>query len=297
MTMVMARWQDSIIEANGVRLHVVEAGNKEAPLVILLHGFPDFWYGWRRQIGPLVQAGYLVVVPDQRGYNLSDKPAGIEAYLLDTLALDVLKLADHYNRDKVLLVGHDWGAAVAWQFATHYPERLEKLVILNVPHPVVMVRTLKRNLKQLLRSWYIFFFQLQGLSEWLLSCNDYQGLLNLLKGSANKGSFSNDDLEKYRSAYRQPGALTAMLNWYRAMFRQGVKSRYQSTDRPPKKIKVPTLMLWGARDIALSLSMAGQSINLCEEGQLVVYENASHWVQHDEFERINSEILNFFSVK
>ena len=283
------------IETNGVRLHVAQAGPADGPLLILLHGFPEFWYGWRRQIGPLAEAGFRVVVPDQRGYNLSEKPDGVNAYAIELLARDVTGLIEALGRQQAYLAGHDWGAAVAWHSAARYPERIQKLVILNVPHPAVMIDMLQRSPRQLLKSWYIFFFQLRGLTEWLLRRGDYSGLVNMLKGSAKEGTFSAQDLEAYRTAYRQPGALTGMLNWYRAMFQAGLRSQRAHQEITPRKIQVPTLVLWGVQDIALSKDLAQPSVNQCQQGELVFFENATHWLQHDEPEAVTEAIRSFCS--
>lgn len=287
------RLEHKFIETNGVRLHVVLAGPADGPLLILLHGFPEFWYGWRRQIEPLAQAGFRVVVPDQRGYNLSEKPDGANAYAIDVLARDVTGLIEALGRQQACLAGHDWGAAVAWHTAARYPERVQKLVILNVPHPAVMIDTLRRSPRQLLKSWYIFFFQLRGLAEWMLGRGDYSGLVNMLKASAKEDTFSTDDLESYRAAYRQPGALTGMLNWYRAMFQAGLRNQRNPEPLTPRNIKVPTLVLWGVRDIALSKELAQPSVNQCQQGQLVFFENATHWLQHDEPEAVSEAIRSF----
>lgn len=287
------RLEHKFIETNGVRLHVVLAGPADGPLLILLHGFPEFWYGWRRQIEPLAQAGFRVVVPDQRGYNLSEKPDGVNAYAIDVLARDVMGLIEALGRQQACLAGHDWGAAVAWHTAARYPERVQKLVILNVPHPAVMIDTLRRSPRQLLKSWYIFFFQLRGLAEWMLGRGDYSGLVNMLKASAKEDTFSTDDLESYRAAYRQPGALTGMLNWYRAMFQAGLRNQRNPEELTPRNIKVPTLVLWGVRDIALSKELAQPSVNHCQQGQLVFFENATHWLQHDEPEAVSEAIRSF----
>lgn len=287
------RLEHKFIETNGVRLHVVLAGPADGPLLILLHGFPEFWYGWRRQIEPLAQAGFRVVVPDQRGYNLSEKPDGANAYAIDVLARDVTGLIEALGRQQACLAGHDWGAAVAWHTAARYPERVQKLVILNVPHPAVMIDTLRRSPRQLLKSWYIFFFQLRGLAEWMLGRGDYSGLVNMLKASAKEDTFSTDDLESYRAAYRQPGALTGMLNWYRAMFQAGLRNQRNPEELTPRNIKVPTLVLWGVRDIALSKELAQPSVNQCQQGQLVFFENATHWLQHDEPEAVSEAIRSF----
>ena len=153
------------LKTNGIRLHVVQAGPNSGTPVVLLHGFPEHWYGFRKQIPAFVRAGCRVIVPDQRGYNLSDKPGGVKAYNLRELVNDVIGLIDALKYDKVNLVGHDWGAAVAWMLALWHPERVHRLGILNVPHPLVMRRFLSHDFEQIRRSWYIFFFQLPWLPE------------------------------------------------------------------------------------------------------------------------------------
>ncbi len=272
---------------NGINLHVVMAGPADGPLVLLLHGFPEFWYGWRRQIPALAAAGYHVWAPDQRGYNRSDKPAGVGAYAIETLAKDIVGLIDASGREQVYLVGHDWGAAVAWWVAGTYPERVKKLAILNVPHPSVMQRTVWEDAEQRKKSWYIFFFQLPWLPEKSLSDNGYTNAIRALKGSSRRGTFSDDDIAAYRQAWSQPGALTGMLNWYRAAVRN------QGMGVPLGRIRVPTLMIWGANDMALSRRMAQPSIDLCDDGRLVFLEEASHWVQHEEPDAVNRLLLDF----
>lgn len=279
-----------ILPTNGIRLHLVQGGSRYGTLVILLHGFPEFWYGWRHQIQPLADAGFRVWVPDQRGYNLSDKPKGISSYRLDELARDIIGLIDAAGVDKCYLAGHDWGAAVAWWVALHYPERLHRLAILNVPHPAVMMKTLFSSFSQLRRSWYMFFFQVPFLAEAILRNNDWEALVNILVKDSRSGSFSQDDIERYRQAWWHQDAITSMLNWYRAAFQM---SPDLSADL---RIQVPTLMLWGAQDKALSYDMAQLSLDLCDDGDLITFENSSHWVQHDEAEAVNKHLVDFFSA-
>ena len=184
----------SFIPTNGIKLHVVHAGPEDGPVVILLHGFPEFWYGWRKQIPFLAKSGFRVLTPDQRGYNLSDKPAGIRAYHLDQLAADIIGLAP--VEGKITLVGHDWGAFVAWWIAMKYGNRLQKMVILNAPHPVVMRRNLLKNKIQRKKSWYIFYFQLPWLPERMISKNNWEFAIRSLKASSGTGAFSEEDLER-----------------------------------------------------------------------------------------------------
>ncbi|MBT3323465.1 MAG: alpha/beta hydrolase [Anaerolineae bacterium] len=279
------------IETNGIRLNVAQAGSPDAPLVILLHGFPEFSYGWRKQIPALVEAGYRVWAPDQRGYNLSDKPDGLAAYSLDELAKDIIGLIDAADEKEAFLVGHDWGAAVAWWVAAKYPDRISKLVNMNVPHGAVMQKHLRSNFAQLLKSWYIFFFQIPYLPEILARLRNWKMLSEMLKKSAHPNTFSDEDLDHYRQSWSQPKAYRSMLNWYRAFV--------QKPPTPPasSRIIVPTLLIWGAQDTALGREMAQPSIDRCDDGRLVFIEEATHWVQHDEAEKVNKLLINFLSAK
>ena len=271
-----------------VKLHAVAAGPKDGPLVLLLHGFPEFWYGWRRQIEPLAAAGFRVLVPDQRGYNLSSKPPGVKSYALSELTSDVMAIADQLGQPRILLAGHDWGAAVAWSAALLHPERIAKLAILNVPHPSVMRRYLTSNRRQMRRSWYIFFFQLPLLPEMLFRASNFRMGVSSLTRSSRPGTFSADDLARYRAAWSQPGALTAMINWYRA----GLRVRSRFADRT---VRVPTRILWGQRDAFLLPEMAQESLRYCTDAELISFPDASHWLQHEEPNRVSHFLIEFFS--
>lgn len=257
-------------------------------MVVLLHGFPEFWYGWRRQIPYLTAAGYRVWAPDQRGYNLSDKPHGIASYTLDKLGADVINLMDAAGQEMAFIVGHDWGAAVAWWVAAQYPSRLARMVAINVPHGAVFTKNLRRNFTQMRKSWYMFFFQLPWLPEALARLQNWKMLVETLKRSSRPGTFTHDDLVKYRNAWSQPKAITSMINWYRSMMQQ--------PPRPPdtQYITVPTLMIWGAQDKFLGRELAQPSIDLCVDGRLVFFEEATHWVQHEESDQVNELIVRFF---
>jgi pimeloyl-ACP methyl ester carboxylesterase len=262
-------------------LNAVTAGPEDGPAVVLLHGFPEFWYGWRKQITPLADAGFRVIVPDQRGYNLSSKPPAVRDYRLGELTEDVIAIADQIGRKKILLAGHDWGAAVAWNAAMRYPGRIEKLAILNVPHPAVMRRFLRTSPRQMLRSWYILFFQIPRLAEWMFSRVGTRALVE----SSRTGTFSAEDLDRYREAWRHPGAVTAMIHWYRALLRE----------MPARAaVSVPTRILWGARDRFLMSAMAAESLKYCDHGELFEFPEATHWVQHEEPERVNRLLIEFF---
>lgn len=292
------------ILTNGVLLHTIFAGPEDGEPVFLLHGFPEFWYGWRHQIPYLADQGYRVIVPDQRGYNLSDKPRSVAHYRISTLARDIIGLADALGYDRFNLVGHDWGAAVSWWVATMFPERLKKLIILNVPYPAIMAQELQQfNMGQLRKSWYMLFFQIPALPESVLSSNNYQGFLDSIQKSGNPDTFSNDDLEQLRRAWSRPGAMSGMLNWYRALIRGSRRAssgdsqrvRLSQADSEKPRITVPTLMLWGEQDIALSKDLAQPSIDLCEDGELIFFPDATHWLQHDEPEAVNQHIHRFIS--
>ena len=275
------------IATNGVNLHVATVGTAGQPLVILLHGFPEFWYGWRKQLPALLKAGYRVFVPDQRGYNLSDKPQGLDAYNLDQLALDVVGLIDISGVDRAYIVGHDWGAMVAWWVALKHPDRVKKLAILNVPHPKTFGDTLRSNPAQILKSWYAGFFQLPALPELMFKADGGRGFAQTLARTSNPGSFSDSDLKYYREAWAQPGATTAMLNWYRAYV--------QCPPAPPSswQVRVPTLIQWGANDVALTRQMAEDSLAYCDDGRLILYDDATHWLQHDKPQAVNARLVEF----
>jgi epoxide hydrolase 4 len=270
-----------------VRLNAVAAGPQDGPALLLLHGFPEFWYSWRKQIEPLAAAGFRVVVPDQRGYNKSSKPAGAKSYALSLLTSDIIAIVDQLRRDRIFLAGHDWGAAVAWATALQYPNRIARLAILNVPHPSVMRRYLSTNRRQLRRSWYMFFFQLPWLPEFSFSRSNFRTGASTLVRSSRPGTFSPEDLAQYKDAWSQPGALTAMMNWYRAAFR--FRTRFADS-----KVRVPTRILWGMRDAFLMSEMAQDSLRYCTEGELFTLADASHWLQHEQPERVTELLLDFF---
>jgi len=281
--------EPTIITTNGINLHVVLAGPKDGIPVILLHGFPEFWRGWLNQVEPLAKAGYRVIIPDQRGYNLSDKPKGIKSYTVDKLTGDILGLMDAFGFETIDLIGHDWGGMVAWALAIWHPERLHKLGILNAPHPAVMFNFLSRgDPDQLRRSWYIFAIQIPWLPEYFLRRKDWRRMILALRGSDKMHTFTDEDIAEYKSAWAQPGAITAMLNWYRA-------ARYFPNILQEKRVKIPTFLLWGMQDTALSHRMARLSMDYCDDGKLAFFEEATHWVQHDETETVNQLLIEFLS--
>ena len=274
------------IPTNGIRLHTALAGPENGDPVFLLHGFPDAWFGWEAQIEPLAEAGFRVIVPDQRGYNLSDKPIGVSSYQMDTLGDDILGLADALGHDRFHLAGHDFGAMVGWNLAMRHPQRLQRLAIANVPHPVVMRNYLRTHPSQMLKSWYAFFFQLPGLPERVVKAKNWQSLISVMPND-----LTAKKRDRYREAWAQPGAMTSMINWYRASLWQMRKSTEIS------QIRVPTLVLWGKQDPHISYEMASLSVDLCEAGSLVTFEDATHWVMHDKPEEVNQLLIEHFRRK
>ena len=277
------------VATNGVRLRVLQQGREDGPLVLLLHGFPEHAGAWLVHSALLARAGYRVWAPDQRGYGGSDKPERIADYALDTLAADVVGLIDAAGRERAVLVGHDWGAAVAWWVAARHPERVAKLVAINVPHPAAMRGFVGRSLTQLRKSWYILAFQLPLLPEALARRHDFRALARALTGSSRPGTFTDEDLNAYRRAWAQPDALRSMLDWYRAMLRH-------PPDMADARITAPTLLLWGVHDVALERGLAQRSIDLCDDGRLIFFEHATHWVHHEEPERVHAAIAEFLGA-
>jgi len=271
---------------NGVRLHLVEMGPQDGPLVILLHGFPEFWRAWERQLGPLARAGFRVVAPDLRGYNLSEKPPGVGSYRVSALQQDVAALIRALGHSRARVVGHDWGGIIAWALALRQPEVIERLVILNAPHPATFRRAARKP-AQWRRSWYIFFFQLPWLPERLLPRFGRWAL----RGT-NPRAYTEEDRQLYEEAWARPGAATAMINYYRAMLRFGGGS--QATREVPP-IHTPTLVLWGERDVALLPELADGLERWVPGVRVVRFPRASHWVMRDEPVRVNNLLIAFLS--
>lgn len=271
------------IATNGVILHTALAGPENGEPVVLLHGFPDFWMAWRKQIEPLAKAGFRVIVPDQRGYNLSSKPLGARNYKVEILANDIIGLAKALGYDRFNLAGHDWGAAVSWAVALNHPLNIKKLAILNAPHPAVFHDFIRKNPGQMMRSWYMAFFQLPLFPELSIKRQMSKLANYVIPG------LSEEEKDMYYSAWRQKGALTGMVNWYRAL-------RYHTPQfENAPNVVVPTLILWGEKDKYLRYELAQKSCDKCDIGKLVLFDNASHWVMVDEAQRVNELMIEFFS--
>jgi epoxide hydrolase 4 len=275
-------------QIGGVRLHYAKAGTGDK-LVILLHGFPECWYSWRHQINALSDE-YTVVAPDMRGYNLSDKPTSVFDYEVDKLVDDVTGLIRHFGRAEAAIIGHDWGGGTAWALAQKHPQYVWKLAVLQTP-PVSLWR---KNLtfKQLLASWYMFFFQIPALPEFIFKMNDYAVLANALKNStAEKGVFTDEDLAEYKKAWSEPFALTAMLNYYRANV---IKRFTAKSEEDQKKITVPTIFIYGEQDKAIlpeTVKGVGEFVDADYEEFHI--PTSGHWVQQEASEAV-TEILREF---
>ncbi len=274
-----------------VRLHCVETGPPDGPAVVLLHGFPDFWYSWRHQIPALAAAGFRTIAPDMRGYNLSSKPAEVSAYEPRRLAGDIRDLIHERGAERAFLAGHDWGAAVAWVTAMAHPEVVERLAILNVPHPRRMLEALRRPGRQLAKSWYMFFFQLPWLPERAVRADDWRAFRYGFEHDARPGAFTPADIDRYREAWSRPGAITATLNYYRASMRRTGAARRGALG----PVTAPTLVIWGEHDRYLSSELAeparGDVPGLT---RVVRLPEASHWVQHDEPDRVSELLISHF---
>jgi len=279
-------WQHDYIISNGVKLHYVTQG--EGPLMLMLHGFPEFWYSWRHQI-PEFAKDYKVVALDLRGYNESDKPQQQSAYVMSEFIKDVEGVIKGLGYERCVLVGHDWGGMIAWYFAYAHPEMLERLIVLNIPHPVKFAEGL-RTPQQLLRSSYAFFFQLPVLPELLIQWSDYQALESGFKGMAvNKSAITAADIETYKNAASRRGALTAMLNYYRNAFPSVLKQDWSI-------LQVPTLMIWGEEDQALGKELTYGTQEYVQNFQLRYIPNCSHWVQQEQPEVVNRYIREFLAT-
>jgi epoxide hydrolase 4 len=279
-------WQHRDIITNGIRMHYVVQG--EGPLIVLLHGFPEFWYSWRHQIPMLAEHGYTVVAPDLRGYNDTDKPR--TGYDVATLIRDVEGLIKGLGYKRAIVVGHDWGGVLAWAFAMRYPHMTERLIVMNAPHPQAMFREL-RTLKQLRKSWYVFAFQLPWLPEYLLNRNNANEIGRMLRGAAvQKEAFTREITAKYQEAMNKPGAMTAALNYYRQLFRRWP----QSTEKVPR-ITVPTLLIWGEQDIALGIELTMGLGQWVDNLQVKRIPDSGHWVQQEKPEQVNSFLVEFLT--
>lgn len=276
------------VSVNGIRMHVALEGEPGAPLVVLLHGFPEFWYSWRHQIRALTAAGYRVVAPDQRGYNLTDKQGPYDVFQLSG---DVAALIRALGYDKAAaVIGHDWGGVVTWVFGALYPELLDKLIVCNVPHPKTSENVLQSfYFPQIAKSWYMYFFQLPGIPERSLAQDNYKGLAVQLRKDAHK-SITRDEIAYFQEAWAQPGAMEGGINWYRAFFRSAGKLRKTNL-----QVHTPSLLIWGEDDSYLTKQMAEWTRAYVDTLRVEYLPGISHWVQQEAPERVNTLILGFLT--
>ena len=280
------RWEHNFINTNGIKLHYVARGTGK--LILMLHGFPEFWYSWRHQIDEFSQ-DYHTVALDLRGYNDSDKPDRVADYRMSELIADIKGVISGLGYEDCILIAHDWGGAIAWNFAYAYPEMVEKLIVLNIPHPAKFAEGLQTP-QQLLKSWYVFAFQIPWLPEFVFQLNNYQAIVEAFSGMAiDKTAFSQEDLNAYREAAAKPGALTAMINYYRCIF----PSLFQG-DRPQWGVlDVPTLTIWGEKDTALGKELTYGTEAYVRDWQIKYIPNCSHWVQQEQPAVVNMYIKEF----
>ena len=291
------QFKSEFAEVNNVKLHYIKAGPEDGKLIVFLHGFPQFWYMWRDQLLDLSK-DYLAVAPDMRGYNTSSKPEEIEQYQPHHIVEDIRALVEeHFGRKKFILVGHDWGGVIAFPLANMHPDLVEKLIIINAPHPNIFGRLLSNNKDQQTSSQYVLFFRTQN-AEAFLSANDYQNLFGVVITS--EMDVDDDDRQLYRNAWSQPGALTGGLNYYRA---GGLRPPSQGEDiselsseqieANPITINVPTLVIWGEKDTALTVHNLKGLDEFIPDLTIKRIPEGSHWVVNEVPDKVNALIREF----
>jgi pimeloyl-ACP methyl ester carboxylesterase len=285
------RIETRFVDANGMRFEVDTCGAGDR-LALCLHGFPEHSFSWRYQLPMLADLGYQAWAPNLRGYGNSSRPEGTAAYSIENLMADVAALIDASGCREVVLLAHDWGAVIAWHFAMRRMRPLARLVICNVPHPGPAQKALSKGFAQLKKSWYIFFFQIPRLPEWLLGRDGARAIGEAFRGSAvDKTRFPDEVLEVYRRNAAQPGALTAMINYYRALVRGGGAKRQREMGYPV--IETPTLMVWGEDDVALTKETTYGTEAYVRDLTIRYLPHVSHWVQQEAPEAVNAMIGAF----
>ncbi len=286
----MKKWNHKYAEVNGIHLHYVKEGEGDE-LIVFLHGWPEFWYTWRNQLKAL-KGNYTVVAPDMRGFNLSEKPKGAKEYTQSKVAKDIVALIEHLGYEKAIIVGHDWGGAIAWHLALNYPDLVAKFVVINCPHPGIFIRHLKSNFDQVLRSWYMFFFLVPVIPELLIGWDLRKFFIKILRDwSLNKEHFTDEVIEEYAKAYRQKDAITSSINYYKAGMSIALGG---GGERKNRKVKAPTLMIWGNGDKMLGEELTeGTGEYIDADFTLHVIQNCSHWVQSDCPDEVNAVLKDF----
>ncbi len=274
---------------NHITLHVKEAGDTEAPAVLFLHGFPSFWHSWQQQIDYFSSLRYHVIVPDQRGYNESSKPNAVADYRLSLLVDDMVQLLAAMKVKKAYLVAHDWGGIVAWALLKTHPQLFVKAVIINAPY---LPSYAKPSVQQLRKSWYVYFFQLPRLPEWMMQRNDFALLEKVMKRSSVRGTFSTEDIGLYKEAWRKKGSMKAMINWYRALAKYSSDAKEIFGNRTP--VDVPVLLLWGNQDAFLEKASGICPAKHCTRFNQKEYADATHWLPMEKGSEVSEEIERFF---
>lgn len=284
-------WQHQFIQANGILIHYITAGEGEP--VILLHGFPQFWYAWRHQI-PALTKHFKIIVPDLRGYGETEKPPQVSDYRTSLIATDIAALINALGYEKAHIAGHDWGGAVAWQLALEHPEVVDRLAVLNCPHPAVFSKALRSNFSQMRRSWYIFFFQIPYIPEFIFKMFDKALLASALRGNTmRKETFTDEDLAQYLLALQKPGVFTAALNYYRATFRQLL--HVKKSKEKMNKIAAPTLLIWGEKDTALGKELTYNMNPFFSNTFDIHYvPDCGHWVNEEQPDLVNQLLIQHF---
>jgi pimeloyl-ACP methyl ester carboxylesterase len=281
----------SMVPVGDIRLHVVQAGPADGPPLVLLHGYPEFWWGWRLLLPGLVKAGFRVIVPDQRGYNASDKPEGVEAYSREHQQQDILGLIETLGHESVNLAGHDMGAGVAWMIAIKHPEKVRKLIIFGVGHPLAYEEAKKTEAKQETVTWYRTFFQLPVIPEIVGRLGNWRLLVDNIRATGREGIFSDDEMDVYRYAWDRDNAMHYMLNWYRAF------AASPNTIAGDGRVRMPTKIIWGYKDAYSESRLANLSASNCDKAEVVILPDAGHWLLHEEPSVITQMMVEFVNRK
>ncbi len=282
-------WTHEHAVVNGIRIHYVRQG--EGPLVLLLHGFPENWYSWRFQI-PVLAEHFCVVAPDLRGYNETEAPQDLESYRIEHLMDDAVGLVRHLGHERAAVVAHDWGGVIAYQLAAERPDLVEKLAVLNAPHPRKYFQAIRKSPRQLGRSWYVFFFQLPRVPEFIMSLGDFAFLRRSIRGMAvNRDAFPPEVLERFVGPMRRPGALTAGINYYRANLRH---REALGKARAFPILDMPVRVIWGEVDAALDITLIRDMDDLFRGPfDVCTIPDCGHWVQQEEPGLVNRYLLEF----
>lgn len=278
------RWVHGLTRDGGPEIHFVEHGSGEP--VLLLHGFPDFWYMWRHQIPVLAANGFRVIALDLRGYNRSDAPVGIRNYTIDKLTGDVLGVMDTLGLHSAHVVGHDWGGVIAWKLAIDHPERIQKLVVINSPHPSTYIRALLTS-SQALKSWYVAAFQIPRLPEMFLERNGMAALRNAWRRAGSSSNVTEADVVKYVKAFSRENRISAPLNYYRAFVLSALRTRGRG------HVNAETLLVWGERDKFLVPGLATAAAKYVPNLQVKRFPLLGHWPQLEDPAAVNASISEF----